>query len=479
MKRSTTITLPASIFFMWCFTGMAYGETICPQNITGETAACTLATQGGATNTTGTLVIGGAVVGTISNTGLTASTGRAGIYVNVDVTTIATISNGSSVNSTATISGPNAFLLNASTVSTVNNYGILKSTTNGTSIQMGGTGRIVTLNNYSTGNISGGTNGIWVAGGSIGSINNYGNIEGTSNTDSAIGIATSGGTINAINNYGVIKSTSGRGISADGGQITTITNSSTGVISGNYGLTISAATINTINNSGRIQGTLVGLSASSASSPINSVVNSGVIAASSGGGVFSNGRAITTLTNTGLMYGNGAGTIFSLGSSSAGLINTLNNLQGPGTAIPSDLTITFPTGTFTSNAIIYRGGLPSNYNIIVKSPTQYGSLIYQYRTSTAPGTMNFNIYGNTGTTQISGVPSSTLTAGTYSAVLKNIFTTQTAATSNYGSGTSPVTLLNTSGTYPSGAGSYSWTLVQAAATPGVWDLVVTGSSGSA
>ena len=462
MKRSTTITLPTSIFAIWCFTGMAYGETICPQNITGIlTTACTLASQGGATNTTGTLVNGGAVVGTISNTGLTAatltaSTGRAGIYVNVDVTTIATISNGSSVNSTATISGPNAFLLNAGTVSTVNNYGILKSTTKGTSIQMGGTGRIVTLNNYSTGNISGGTNGIWVDGGSIGTINNYGNIEGTSNT----GIAMSGGTINTINNYGVIKSTSGRGVSADGGQITTITNSSTGVISGKYGLTIGGASINAVNNSGRIQGTERGVNVDS---PINSIVNSGVIAASAGVGLATS-QSITTVTNTGLMYGGGTGIVFSLGAPSAGLIATLNNLQGPGTAPYQDF--------------IYRGGLPSNYNIIVKSPTQYGSLIYVYRPSTAPGTMNFNIYGNTGTTQISGVPLSTLTAGKYSAVLKNIFTTQAAATSNYGNGTSPVTLLNTSGTYPSGGGSYSWTLVQVAATPGVWDLVVTGSSGS-
>ena len=169
MKRSIAITLPILIFIAWCFTGIVYGQTICPQKIVGRVPLCTLSSNG-------TTVIGGAVVGTISNTGLTASTGRAGIYVQVDTTTISTISNGSSVNSTATISGPNAFLLNASTISTVNNYGILKSTTNDTSIQMGGTGKIINLNNYSTGNISGGINGISVGGGSgggsIGSINN-------------------------------------------------------------------------------------------------------------------------------------------------------------------------------------------------------------------------------------------------------------------------------------------------------------------
>jgi hypothetical protein len=298
---------------------------------------------------------GGAVVGTISNTGLTASTGRAGIYVQVDTTTISTISNGSSVNSTATISGPNAFLLNASTISTVNNYGILKSTTNDTSIQMGGTGKIITLNNYSTGNISGGINGISVGGGS------------------------GGGSIDSINNYGNITGTSNTGITTRGGQIATINNFSTGTISGNIGLYRSQGSINVINNYGKIQGITSGVLVEYYSPDvINSVVNSGVIAASSGGGLFTHGH-ITTLTNTGLIYGSCTGIVFSLGAPSSNRITTLNNLQGPGSAIPSGLTIPFSTGTFTNNAIIYRGALPTNYNIIIKSPAQYGSLIYQYR----------------------------------------------------------------------------------------------------
>ncbi|MCF8173001.1 MAG: hypothetical protein K9J49_11265, partial [Candidatus Methylopumilus sp.] len=370
------------------------------------------------------------------------------------------------MNSTATISGPNAFLLNASTISTVNNYGIIKSTTDGTSIQMGRTGKIITLNNYSTGNISGGINGISVGDGSAGC------------PADGSGSCSRGGSIGSINNYGNITGTSNAGITTRGGQITTINNFSTGTISGNIGIYRSQGSINAINNYGKIQGITSGVLVEySISGVIDSFVNSGVIAASSGGGLFTHGH-ITTLTNTGLIYGSGTGIVFSLGAPSSNRVTTLNNLQGPGTAIPSGLTIPFSTGTFTNNAIIYRGALPTNYNIIIKSPAQYGSLIYQYRAYTAPGTMNFNIYGNTGITQISGVPSSTLTAGTYSAVLKNIFTTQTAATSNYGSNTWPVRLLNTSGTYPSGAGSYSWTLVEVAATPGVWDLVVTGSSGT-
>ena len=466
MKRSITITLPISILGMWCFTGIVYGQTICPENIVGNvTTTCILARAGEATNSTGTTVIGGAVVGTISNTGLTASIKSAGIQALVDETTIATISNGSSVNSTATISGPNAFLLNASTISTVNNYGIIKSTTDGTSIQMGRTGKIITLNNYSTGNISGGINGISVGDGSAGC------------PADGSGSCSLGGSIGSINNYGNIAGTSNAGITTRGGQITTINNFSTGTISGNIGIYRSQGSINAINNYGKIQGITSGVLVEySISGVIDSFVNSGVIAASSGEGLFTRGH-ITTLTNTGLIYGGGTGTVFSLGAPLSNRITTLNNLQGPGTASPSNLTIPFSTDTFTNNAIIYRGALPKNYNIIIKSPAQYGSMIYQFRTSTSPGTMNFNIYGNTGTTQVSGVPSSTLTAGTYIAVLKNIFTTQTAATSNYGSPW-PVKLLNTSGTYPSGAGSYSWTLVEVAATPGVWDLVVTGSSGT-
>ena len=189
MKRSTTITLSTSIFFMWCSVGIAFSQTPCPENITGTlTTACTLSSKGGATNSTGTTVIEGAVVGTISNTGLTASIKSAGIQALVDETTIATISNGSSVNSTATISGPNAFLLNASTISTVNNYGIIKSTTDGTSIQMGRTGKIITLNNYSTGNISGGINGISVGDGSAGC------------PADGSGSCSRGGSIDSINN---------------------------------------------------------------------------------------------------------------------------------------------------------------------------------------------------------------------------------------------------------------------------------------
>jgi hypothetical protein len=65
---------------------------------------------------------------------------------------------------------------------------------------------------------------------------------------------------------------------------------------------------------------------------------------------------ISTLTNTGIIVGgirnqtdNGLPAFFD-----AGIITTLNNLQGE------------------STPLVYKGVLPANYNIMIDSPTKYG-----------------------------------------------------------------------------------------------------------
>jgi hypothetical protein len=108
----------------------------------------------------------------------------------------------------------------------------------------------------------------------------------------------------------------------------------------------------------------------------------------------------------------------------------LNNLQGIGNVGP----------------LPYRGGLPNNYNIIIRSPSDYG----QFSATGPLGSTTFSIYSG----DVSGVTASTLAKGTYTSVL---------------SGVTSSNLNNTSGTY----NGLLWSLRNSSGT--VWDLVVTAS----
>ena len=109
----------------------------------------------------------------------------------------------------------------------------------------------------------------------------------------------------------------------------------------------------------------------------------------------------------------------SIGINNGGTITTLNNVQ-------SNLT--------------YDGNLPINYNIIIHSPTSFGSLIV-----TGPsGVTTFGIY--TG---------SIVSRGTYSSVL---------------SGLTLANLNNTTGTY----NGYTFTLINSGGN--IWDLIISGAN---
>lgn len=130
-----------------------------------------------------------------------------------------------------------------------------------------------------------------------------------------------------------------------------------------------------------------------------------------------NGAAsvITTLTNTGTITG---------AFSNPGTVTTLNNAQG------------------ASSALTWYSNVPENYNVIINSPTDYGKIVFP----SISGSTNFGIYSN-----------STLTESTtYSAVITGL------SSGNIASGTS--------GTFTSGASTYTWELTNSSGT--IWDLLV-------
>lgn len=153
----------------------------------------------------------------------------------------------------------------------------------------------------------------------------------------------------------------------------------------------------------------------------------------------SNQSTITSLTNIGSITGG----FSSIGNGGASL-QILNNLQGSHTTGPLNI----------------RGNLPENYNIIIKSPTQYGqfsALGYGpggvQISAAINGNMAFNIYGNTGTTLVSGVDASMVSEGRYLEVLQDFSTLDNIS--------------GTTGTY----GSYNYSLVESETILNAWDLL--------
>ena len=288
----------------------------------------------------------------------------------------------------------------------------------------------------------GGGIGFWVSGSS--SLDNSFNVTGGKG-----GIGGSGGTVVAggggsgaagiggssfiLNNSGVITGGTG-GSGGIGGSGGSGGSGGAGIAGGNF----------TLNNSGAILGGFGGAGGSgiegtdgaggSGGAGINVLSGSGVtlinsasgtivggnaaIGGTSGSGVqVDSGSSITTLTNNGSIVG-GTGAVGILNN---GTISTLNNRQGA-----------------SSSALTFSGNLPSAYNIIVRSPTDFGKLAV----TSATGNMTFGIYNT-----------STLAVGRYLAVLTGV----NAANLN-GSFTNQ--------TY----GAYRWSLVETAGT--TWELDV-------
>jgi len=226
---------------------------------------------------------------------------------------------------------------NATTLSTLSNSGNITSIGTGAgttppAIYLGwpqsSTSSIAVLENTSTGSITSYSYGISNdTYGTIAQLANYGLIRG-----SVSGAVVNWGSITNIDNYGTLSQITDAGYLAGaiwnpGGSIGTISNKSTGLISGDI-----AAISNAYGGS------------------IQTITNLGAIVATNG----VTGRGILNTGST---------------------IGTLNNAQGGNSS------------TASTTALTMSGPLPQNYNIIITSATHYGQLVAYSST----GTMAFGV----------------------------------------------------------------------------------------
>jgi hypothetical protein len=288
--------------------------------------------------------------------------------------------------------------------------------------------------------------GIYSGSGTIASLINSGTII-SNTTGYGYGIVNYGN-ITTLDNSGTI-STKHMAISHNNGTIANFNNS--GTINGDFNGIRSTGTITTLTNSGEISGGDDGIYNSGvisnfinskfgsivvngnnfainndSGSLIGSLINLGTISRQfPATGAIQNLGEITAFTNAGSI----AGTLY---NNYSGAITTLNNLQGGLSPLALD------------------GNLPSNYNIIINSPTNFGKL-QVYGTS---GTTTFGIYAG----GVNGVAASTVSRGTYAGVLAGI---------NPSDFSGPTT-----GNYK----GFSWALSETNLINGIWDLIVTGAS---
>lgn len=100
------------------------------------------------------------------------------------------------------------------------------------------------------------------------------------------------------------------------------------------------------------------------------------------------------------------------------------------------------------SALKYRGPLPTNYNVIINSPTDYGKL---------------SVTGGSGTTTFGLAATSTIVVNTYTAII---------------SGITSANLTNQVGGVVTGTlNGLNWTLSPEGGSPTIWDLIVTNPGG--
>jgi len=340
-------------------------------------------------------------------------------------------------------------------ITTITNSGLI--TANEQTIQNSGGAVIGTINNTASGTIRAkGTDQQAIRvednGSIIRTIINAGTIEATrnhENADRATIRVFDGGEITTITNSGTISSLGTQSLGAiwvgedDGTTIGTITNSGDITSRGKEGTINNHGAINTINNSNNITNTST------------DTESAGIRNADSG--------TITTINNTGTITGANVDIRNADTGGNTGTIITLNNDQGG------------------SDALTYSHALPTNYNVIVNSNSDYGKVTF----SSVSGTTNFGVYSTstlaegTYSSVISGLSSSHISSGTSgthsnSNACADVNATTVTFASNCaeldisGDG-SDITI--DSGVTISGVGDYDWTLNNSSGT--TWDLVST------
>lgn len=269
--------------------------------------------------------------------------------------------------------------------------------------------------------------------GTIDLISNTGTISGGSVGISNIGVIT-----NMINS-GTIQGAGGDGLS-NSGTIIDLTNSGTirsFGMGGQYGIT-NSGNISTLSNSGVLSGLASGLNIS-VGATITTLVNATGGSIGGGGTGISNAGTINTLLNNGQISSAFSAGLFNSGNLS--VITNIGQILAPfGDMISNPGEIATLNNLNKGVALTYSGTLPTSYNIIINSPTQYGKLAASAISSAA----TFGIYAG-----------STLSKRTYTSVLSGI------TSSN---------LNNTSGAF----NGFRWNLSNSSSD--IWDLIVTGAS---
>ena len=248
-----------------------------------------------------------------------------------------------------------------------------------------------------------------------------------SNTLSAKSISYSTLVYGTIINDGTISATHQTINLDNGASLTTLSNTANGTITstGNSSAVYLAnsSTISSLSNAGNIQGDVT-----LNNSTITTFENTGTI--NSLWAVYSVLGTISTFTNTGTLDG----TLYDIFMNSGSTLTTFNNDQGASGSDP----------------VTYRGIIPTNYNIIINSTSDYGQVVF----SSVSGTTNFGVHST----------SSVDTSATYSSVIDGLTSAELNNTS-----TGTVTLSGT---------SYIWTLTDADSDL-VWDLNFASSGPSA
>lgn len=397
------------------------------------------------TNNSGAFIGGGSTAYGIENTDLYSTIGTINNFGTITGLSAAIDSAGSIglINNSSTgIISASIHVISSSTITAITNSGTISST--GTYRAIHNEGTIGSITNNSTGTISGRDQAI-VNYSNIGTLENAGIIRVTTPGNAIEN--DSGATITTLTNSRYIGTSDGtsydggdRGIS-NSGTISTLTNTSSGVIMGtNYGLS-NSGTVTTLSNSGTIRGN--NASGIFNSGNIVAINNSGTISGGANG--ISQAGTIGTLTNTGTISGGTWAGIHMINSSNIETLTNFGTIAGGIAGIKINAGTYIGTLNNAQSGLTIDGPLPANYNVIVNSNTNYGRLtslgIYG-------GIINFGIYNG-----------STLTKGTYAAVLSGLTSTNVSSATR-------------SGMYNGTA----WTLALESGSATIWDLIVQSSA---
>lgn len=345
-----------------------------------------------------------------------------------------TTSSYTAINNAGVISSENTTTIgNRVTVNVVNGTTFV---INGSTIGLGSNAQVTNNGNLNTSSfyygygISAGVNGRSQAGGNTILNDVLGTITtgGTSATGIYISATNASSSSNSIINNGLITTlgSSAYGVRLNSGAtgsavVNTITNNNS-ISTGNAGSTAvlvsTAGGIAALTNASGATISTTGKSSNgiqlTATGGVATLTNAGMITASGAGsnGIqVGSGAGAVSIVNTGAISASGAN---SFGIYSLGNITNLTNSQGG------------------SAPLTYSGVLPTNYNVIVSSLTNYGKL--DVNGGNVTGVMNFNINNN----------SSLAFNSTYATVLNGL------KINNLG---------NSYGTFTSGGNSYVWALV--------------------